>query len=135
MDRPTREFVWRRASGVCEYCRMPQRHDPLPFQVDHIISLKHAGADDSDNLALACFPCNNHKGPNIAGFDRLTKTTIRLFNPRHDLWAQHFEWSSARLVGLTNIGRVTVDVLAINAQNRLDHREGLIEEGMFPPPS
>ena len=133
MDRATREFVWQRARGLCEYCRMPQRHDPLPFQIDHIISLKHGGADDQDNLALACFPCNNHKGPNIAGFDRLTKTTVRLFDLRSDVWSDHFEWESARLVALTDVGRVTVDVLVINAQYRVDHRGGLIEESVFPP--
>ena len=50
MDRATREFVWQRARGLCEYCRMPQRHDPLPFQIDHIISLKHGGADEPENM-------------------------------------------------------------------------------------
>jgi 5-methylcytosine-specific restriction endonuclease McrA len=54
MDRATREFVWQRARGLCEYCRMPQRHDPLPFQIDHIISLKHGGADEPDNLVACC---------------------------------------------------------------------------------
>jgi hypothetical protein len=134
MERAIRELVSRRARDVCEYCRMAQRHDPLPFQVDHIISRKHSGSDDLDNLALACFACNNNKGPNIAGFDRQSATTVRLFHPTHDVWSGHFEWNGARLVGVTDVGRVTVDVLAINAQHRLDHREGLIEEGVFPPP-
>ena len=112
---------------------MPQRYDPLPFQMDHIIAKQHAGSDELDNLALACLHCNNHKGPNIAGFDRSRGMTVRLFNPRDDVWSDHFEWNGARLIGLTDVGRVTVDVLAINAQHRLDHREGLVEEGAFPP--
>jgi hypothetical protein len=29
--------VWQRASSLCEYCRMPQQHDVLTFQIDHII--------------------------------------------------------------------------------------------------
>ncbi|HEX5444790.1 MAG TPA: HNH endonuclease signature motif containing protein [Pirellulales bacterium] len=28
----------------CDYCRMPERFDPLPFQVDHIIARQHGGA-------------------------------------------------------------------------------------------
>lgn len=112
---------------------MPQKQDPLPFQVDHIIAKQHAGTEDEGNLALACLHCNNHKGPNIAGYDQVTKTTVRLFDPRSDVWSNHFEWNGARLEGLTSIGRVTVGVLTINAQHRLDHREALMEEGVFPP--
>lgn len=37
------------------------------------------------------------------------------------------------LIGLTPIGRVTVTVLEINLDYRIDLRQGLIEEGVFPP--
>jgi hypothetical protein len=53
-------------------------------------------------LALACFACNNHKGPNIAGVDQNTGDVIRLFHPRRDNWEEHFEWRGASLVGRTN---------------------------------
>ncbi|HEX7380276.1 MAG TPA: hypothetical protein VF278_24385 [Pirellulales bacterium] len=33
------ELVWRRSGGCCEYCRMPQAYDDLPFQIDHIIAV------------------------------------------------------------------------------------------------
>jgi hypothetical protein len=36
-------------------------------------------------------------------------------------------------VGLTAIGRTTVAVLNINDPFRVELRQGLIEEGLFPP--
>jgi 5-methylcytosine-specific restriction endonuclease McrA len=48
-------LVWSRARATCEYCRMPQTLDPLPFEVDHVIARQHGGKNRADNLALACF--------------------------------------------------------------------------------
>lgn len=109
---------------------MPADLDSAPFQIDHVRPQKHHGTTTADNLALACFPCNNHKGPNLAGID--TGVLVRLFNPREDQWDEHFAWEGPRLVGLTAVGRTTVDVLAINAPDRIALREGLIAEGVFP---
>lgn len=113
---------------------MPQQYDLLTFQVDHIIARKHHGTDELENLALACYACNNHKGPNIAGLDSEAGAVVRLFHPRQDLWRDHFRWQDAVLVGRTSIGRVTIDVLAINLPHRLRLRQMLILEGVFPPP-
>ena len=134
MDRSLVDQVWRRANGICEYCLLPQEFDRLPFQIDHVIARKHRGGDDADNLALACFACNNHKGPNIAGVDPNTGDVIRLFHPRRDNWEEHFEWRGASLVGRTPIGRVTVAVLEINLAHRIRLREMLMGEGVFPGP-
>jgi hypothetical protein len=125
--------VWQRAGFRCEYCRMPQQYDILTFQVDHIIARKHHGADELENLAIACFAYNNHKGSNIAGIDPERSEIVRLFHPRQDNWQDHFEWQEAVLVGRTAVGRVTVDVLAVNLPHRLRLREILILEGVFPP--
>jgi len=40
---------------------------------------------------------------------------------------------SPYLVGKTEIGKVTIDVLAINLRYRVAIRSALIEEGIFPP--
>ena len=133
MERSLQARVRRRAANRCEYCQMPQRFDFLRFQIDHIIACKHGGTDAAGNLALACFSCNKHKGPNIAGLDRELGTIARLYHPRSDLWSEHFAWRGAELVGLTAIGRVTIDVLAINLRFRKELRERLIVEGRFPP--
>src|SRR5437764_1097669 len=111
MTRKLERLVRERAHDACEYCCMPSRFDPLPFQIDHIIAVKHRGPTIEQNLALACFACNNHKGPNIAGIDPDSGTIVRLFNPRTDRWSEHFHWSGALLLGTTPSGRATISVL------------------------
>ena len=46
--------------------------------------------------------------------------------------SQHFRWQGAYLIGRTAVGRVTVVPLHINDDYRIELREGLIEEGVFP---
>ena len=58
---------------------------------------------------------------------------VRLFHPRRDKWKEHFRWEGVVLVGVTQTGRVTVDVLAINLPHRIRLREALVSEGAFPP--
>lgn len=132
MDRALVDLVWERAHGCCEYCRMPQEFDGFTHEIDHAIARKHGGPTTAANLALACFPCNNHKGPNVAGMDPATKKLTPLFNPRRHKWARHFYWDGARLRGRTAIGRVTIVVLEINAPDRVLLRAALIEEGAWP---
>jgi hypothetical protein len=59
--------VWARAGGACEYCRVLQSADLLPFEIDHVIAQQHRGPTVLSNLALACAADNKYKGPNIAG--------------------------------------------------------------------
>jgi 5-methylcytosine-specific restriction endonuclease McrA len=132
MDAGLRRLVWQRAGGRCKYCRMRQEFEELTFQIEHVIPRKHHGADAAENLALACFACNNGKGVNLSGLDPQTGEMTRLFHPRRDEWEEHFEWKRGWLVGRTAIGRATIDVLAINLSYRLELRMALIEEGGFP---
>jgi hypothetical protein len=133
MERTLEDLVWQRAGGRCEYCRVSQTDDLLPFEVDHIIALKHRGPTRASNLGLACFACNNHKGPNVAGVDPRTRKIVPLFNPRRHKWSRHFRWDGPVLVGRTPAGRATVAVLEINLDYRVAFRQGLIDEGAFPP--
>lgn len=126
MDAHLRQLVWKRARNRCEYCRFAAEHSLLPFQIDHVISEQHGGATVAENLAWSCERCNSHKGPNIAGV--FGGRLVRLFHPRRDRWAQHFEWDGPYLVGKTDIGRVTIAVLAINLPYRVALREILLEE-------
>jgi hypothetical protein len=57
---------------------------------------------------------------------------VRLFNPRRDRWADHFEWIGAILHGRTPVGRATVELLAINHPDYIVLRETLRAEGVFP---
>jgi hypothetical protein len=58
-----------------------------------------------------------------------TNEITRLFNPRIDLWPDHFQFDGPRLAGRTSIGRITIDVLAMNANNLLSIRAELLAEG------
>ena len=133
MDTALERQVWRRARGWCEYCLMPQEYDDTPFEIDHVIAKKHDGPTVFGNLSLSCFFCNTFKGPNIAGRDRTTRKLTPLFNPRRHVWARQFRWQGACLVGRTAIGRVTIAVLKINDPLRVELRQELIDEGVFPP--
>lgn len=129
MDRDLEELVWSRAGAVCEYCRMPQRFDDLPFEIDHVLATAHGGKTVANNLALSCFPCNRFKGPNLAGLDPKTGRLSRLFHPRRHAWPRHFRWEGPLLIGLTPIGRATIRVLHINDLLRVRLRTQLIAEG------
>jgi hypothetical protein len=123
-------LVWERADRRCEYCQHPADIAWLPFQIDHIISEKLHGPTVAANLALSCEPCNAHKGPLAAGY--LDDRHVPLFHPRKDQWSDHFEWNGPELVGKTDVGKVTIDVLVINRPDRIEVRRALIEEGIFP---
>jgi hypothetical protein len=99
IDSITRAFVIRRAGNLCEYCRLPQLGYEAAFNIDHVIATQHQRDNSSENLALSCPKCNRKKGPNISSIDPVTKAVVRLFNPRTDLWTDHFAWR-----GITNHG-------------------------------
>lgn len=129
-----RTAVRRRARGRCEYCMLPESQARVaPFQIEHVIARQHNGPTALPNLCLSCHHCNLHKGPNISGVDPLTGRIVRLFHPRRHSWDQHFVWNGPVLEGRTTVGRATIVVLQMNAEDRLDLRQALIEEGLFPP--
>jgi hypothetical protein len=105
----------------------------IPFEIDHIIARKHGGLTVSDNLALSCFYCNSRKGPNIAGLDPESQALSRLYNPRSDPWRDHFRLDGARLVGITSVGRATIEVLGVNLPDSVLFRASLIDDGVYPP--
>lgn len=123
-----------RAGGRCEYCRLPDITAEWPFQIDHIIARKHLGTDALGNLAYACVHCNLHKGTDFRGIDRVgrRKRVVALFDPRRHNWEYHFHWDGSVLVARTAIGRVTAQVLNLNANSLVDNRAALIDAGLFP---
>jgi HNH endonuclease len=133
MDASLIRQVWERARGRCEYCRIGQEFEKATYEIDHIISRKHDGLTVSENLALSCPHCNAFKGSDISGLDPKTRKLTPLFHPRRQKWTRHFRWEGPYLAGRTASGRVTVAVLKINDPFRVELREELIEEGVFPP--
>jgi len=107
-----------RAEGWCEYCHAPQILIGQAFHIEHINPVSKGGQTKPDNLAFACAHCNYAKADNTQAVDRLTHKTVRFFNPRMDVWQEHFRWSKdcERLIGRTPIGRATVSALDMNAK-------------------
>jgi hypothetical protein len=132
MNEALKRLVWERAAHTCEYCRLPQWLDVLPFQIDHVIAQQHHGATVPENLALCCLNDNLRKGPNIAGIDPATGLLTRLFHPRQDVWDDHFAWDGPVLTGRTALGRTTIDVLVMNAPERVELRRLLMRANLFP---
>lgn len=122
-----RQQVRSRAENRCEYCCIHEDDTQFGCEVDHILSEKHGGLTIAANLALACFFCNRNKGSDIGSVrDSDNATLIRFFNPRTDLWNDHFEMDEKlRILGKTDIGRVTARIFGFNVENRLIERQAL----------
>jgi hypothetical protein len=126
MDSNLRSSVRARAENRCEYCQLHQDDAPFArFHVEHIIPRQHGGSDEPENLALACHRCNLKKGPNLTGIDATTGEIAPLYHPRRQKWAEHLRFDDAYIVGLTATGRVTVQVLDMNATGRVELRRAL----------
>jgi hypothetical protein len=97
--------------------------------------LSKGGANNIDNLALACFHCNRQKSDKVTVFDEKSKTEIPLFNPRIDGWEENFIWSKDALyiIGITSKGRITVLTLNLNRKRIINIRDADKEIGRHPP--
>ena len=100
-----------------------------PFHVEHTIAKQHGGGDDLNLLCLACDRCNAYKGPNLSSVDPASGDIVPLFNPRQDVWKNHFLLRGGEIVGLTPTGRATVRLLNMNARRRVQLREEWLDEG------
>lgn len=134
ISESTREQVRKRAGGRCEYCGIPEEAQLYPFHVEHIVALKHGGDSSLDNLAWSCFDCNVAKGTDIASYDDETGDLTPLYNPRRQVWSEHFEIDEGQIIGLTPVGRVTAALLRFNLGGRAADRQALVEADLWEPP-
>lgn len=125
--------VEARAGGRCEYCRMHQALQGATFHVEHIYPSSKGGTSDLDNLAWCCPGCNLSKTNRVEVPDPDSNSVVRLFHPRRDAWAEHFQWAGYRLVGQTPVGRATVFALDLNHTRRILIRQAEERLGWFPP--
>ena len=124
-----RELVRERAKYRCEYCLMPEFATLHKHEPDHIVPRQHGGKTDAQNLALACMRCNRFKGTNVGSFDPLTGDLVPFFDPRTQVWKEHFLLEKARIEPLTAEARVTLKILRINDDYRILERETLQKSG------
>lgn len=118
-----RNLVYERAGGCCEYCSISEVFSFAKHQIDHVIAEKHGGQTVEENLALSCAICNKYKGSDIASIDHETGAIVSLFNPRKDVWSEHFKIENGTFIGLTAKARATIRLLQINNQARIKERK------------
>ncbi len=134
ISRTLRELVAERARGLCEYCQT-QQSIVIEMEIDHIIPASAGGETNEDNLCLACVSCNSHKAAYQLGSDPETARSTPLFNLRTQNWNDHFRWNddSTRLVGVTDMGRATIERLKINREINVRARVFWVQAGWHPP--
>ncbi len=86
-----RRLVIQKAGDRCEYCRLSQAGQVATFHIDHIIPVVAGGATTAENLALACVSCSLRKGARQTIEDPQTGEIVPVFNPRQQVWKEHFQ--------------------------------------------
>lgn len=130
-----KQIVIQRASGRCEYCGLSQEGQEATIHIDHIIPIKAHGNTSAQNLALACVSCSLRKAARMTAVDPESGEETPLYNPRRDIWREHFRWEGVRLVGLTAIGRATIEALNMNRMLILAIRKEEVLAGRHPSPT
>ena len=122
-----------RADDRCEYCRISQSGQEATFHIDHITPRRAGGATMLDNLALACVSCSLRKGARSHAPDPEHGDEVRLFHPRQDRWGEHFGiGQDFRLLGLSAVGRATINLLQMNRPIAIAIRCEEAAQGRFP---
>ncbi len=119
----------------CGYCQMLESISGIPLTLEHIIPQAKGGSNDEENLWLSCRLCNEAKGILTEVLDSSTNERVVLFNPRAQIWTEHFDWSEdgTFIIGRTAIGRAIVKALDLNNEFRLRTRAIWVEVGRHPP--
>lgn len=126
-----RREVRDRSKECCEYCLIPEAFALAAHWIDHVIAGKHGGSTEAENLAYSCRLCNQHKGTDLSSIDPESGEIVRLFNPRTDRWAEHFQFANAEVRGFTPTGRATVRLLQLNHARRVQERALLLAAGLL----
>lgn len=134
LTRAVRRQVASRAGHRCEYCHTPEACSVASFTVDHIQPQAAGGTHDLENLAWACAGCNAAKHVRQRGDDPVSAGSAALFNPRRQIWREHFAWSEdgLEILGITGTGRATVNAMVLNRPGLMNLREMLDVVGRHP---
>lgn len=131
-DRVAEHFQHR-----CAYCQTSEQIIGPLLEIDHVIPVAQGGQSHEDNLALACPMCNGYKSDMTEAIDPQTGLLVRLFNPQHQRWAEHFIWieNGTVIQGMTSVGRATVEALKMNHPDIVTVRQLWVSVGWHPPKS
>lgn len=135
VSKTLRQTIAAQAGYRCGYCLTPQSVTAMPMHVEHLVPVAAGGTTIEDNLWLACALCNGYKGAQTRAVDPLSGETVVLFNPREQVWSDHFVWSQdgIQIVGVSPSGRATVSALRLNNDYLVTARRRWILAGWHPP--
>ncbi|MCB0110838.1 MAG: HNH endonuclease [Caldilineaceae bacterium] len=130
-----RRKVAVQAQNRCGYCQSHQQYVPWRLEIEHITPISKGGTDNEENLWLACRACNSYKSDQTSAEDPLTGETVQLYNPRTQVWQQHFRWSEdgVLMIGITECGRATIVALNLNNLIAVTVRRNWVSAGWHPP--
>jgi len=76
-----------------------------------------------------------YKNEAVDGIDPVSDARVPLFNPRQEMWKDHFQWSEDALfvIGKTPAGRATVIQLQVNNLRFVAARRRWVFYGFHPP--
>jgi hypothetical protein len=135
ISKSLRDRIGAQAKHRCGYCLTQEVIVGTPREIDHLIPEASGGRTEEENLWLACSACNDAKGCRIVATDPATGEIVRLFNPRYQIWGDHFAWSEKGdlIPGLTPTGRATVLALKLNRPALIRARQAWVSVGWHPP--
>lgn len=130
-----RKCITLAAGARCGYCLSHQDNLPITLEIEHIVPLARGGATEEGNIWLACNRCNDFKGTQVQARDPVTGVLQPLFHPRRQRWRDHFQWDSegVAILGLTPIGRATIEALQLNHPQSVAVRRRWVAAGWHPP--
>ncbi len=135
MKQSLKKAVRERAQFCCEYCFAQILFSSDSFSIEHIIPVVKNGLSVLDNLAFSCQRCNNHKYTATETIDPITGSIVPLYNPRVDIWAEHFKWNDdfTEILAISPTGRASVLRLHLNREGLVNLRRVLYQAGLHPP--
>jgi hypothetical protein len=122
-----------RAGQRCEYCGLSQIGQVATFHIDHVVPRAAGGLTVIDNLALACVSCSLRKWAKQSATDPKTGVEEPLYNPRTQVWSEHFRWNAEHVEPLSPTGRATIAALAMNRPLMVAIRAEEAARGRHPP--
>lgn len=130
-----RERVARQAGYRCGYCLSSQELLGMRMTIEHLVPSAAGGKTAEENLWLSCIRCNLFKGAQTHAKDPESRISVALFDPRRDVWSEHFTWDERgiEIVGTTPRGRATCAALRLNNPEIIVARSLWAAAGWWPP--
>ena len=96
---------------------------------------RYATPNENGARSKLAYPnCNLSKAIATAAVDPKTGEEVPLFNPRTQVWIEHFEWvdNYALVLGVTPIGRATESRFKMNRPRMVLTRQRWVQAGLHP---